>query len=231
MRTKSVNVFLVCAVLLSIVGCSTVKEDWDEANRKNTLWSYQSFLERYPHSQFSEAAENNIASFIASLKKEQDARSATIWRTLETRKIKEVSITIDSTPRQRKESSDEIFFMQRGFHNTLPQNIRIERPLLREKEFLDLVKEFSLFTVEPNGLILSVGVAYSGLYYFPEPYFADKPYQSAVVPILSKSLRIESSDENLRYNLKDCSEPTVQKLRERVDNIVNESVIPNQHRN
>lgn len=48
-----------------LIGCDSIKSDWEKTERSNTVESYQEFLSRHPKSEFAEYARKRIGEIIS----------------------------------------------------------------------------------------------------------------------------------------------------------------------
>ena len=68
-----VKLFLVISTLLiTVAGCSTVKKDWEVAQKEETKESYERFMQNHPNSEFQEAAESKVET----LKRQEEEQKA-----------------------------------------------------------------------------------------------------------------------------------------------------------
>ena len=51
---------IVLSLVFVLVGCATVRKDWEYAQTVNTVQSYQDFIRKHPQSEFSREAYNRI---------------------------------------------------------------------------------------------------------------------------------------------------------------------------
>ena len=57
---SSLSRILALSLVLAVLGCAATKRDWDHAQQLNTVESYQSFLRKYPQSEFAVEAKARI---------------------------------------------------------------------------------------------------------------------------------------------------------------------------
>ena len=61
--TRRLSIFLALVVLVALGGCGEL-QDWRSAQRADTLEAYESFVERYPQSQYVPVAQRRLADLV-----------------------------------------------------------------------------------------------------------------------------------------------------------------------
>jgi hypothetical protein len=61
--TRRLSIFLVLVVLVALGGCGEL-QDWRSTQRADTLEAYESFVDRYPQSQYVPVAQRRLADLV-----------------------------------------------------------------------------------------------------------------------------------------------------------------------
>ena len=71
-KVAGLAVFLVCAALLVVAGCSRQQSDWEKARTTNNIESYEQFVKKYPTGEFTSQAQARVKE----LEEERDWQKA-----------------------------------------------------------------------------------------------------------------------------------------------------------
>lgn len=58
---KPAFTIIIVLSIFSLAGCATISGEYEQASKINTIDSYKAFLEKYPHSPYTNKANNKIA--------------------------------------------------------------------------------------------------------------------------------------------------------------------------
>ncbi|MCX5698352.1 MAG: hypothetical protein NTX01_01460 [Candidatus Omnitrophica bacterium] len=195
--SKAFRMVATMSAVIILVGCSTVQKDWKTAQTRDTIYSYDEFIQSHPHSEFRPQAESKIAE----LQKQKEGTSRRIAEKLRSMKIRQIAIDVEQPPTPRG----------------LPFPLPSFDPSGPRRRIIAGLDQMGLFTSpKADGLILHVFINVS--YYFRGPWI----YGTGVPPDvdLIPSVRNILEDGEVTYNLNDCQDP----LAERLADVVKKAV-------
>jgi hypothetical protein len=130
---KAFEITAVVILVTFLVGCSSVQEDWEMAQKRDTEYSYGRFIEDHPRSGYRPQAESRIAG----LRKQREEISQRIAEKLHSKKIG--AVVIDA---------------QRGY--VPPGAVFHFYPSGKEPQIIAIIERMQLWSLQSGALTLRV---------------------------------------------------------------------------